>query len=190
MFERFTDNARQTIIRAQQEATELHHPKTGTEHLLLALLADPGTGGTVLREAGVAPDAVRADLARLVGPAAPLLDEKDAEALRSVGIDLDAVVARIKESFGPEALRPPAPGGRGWLSRRSWPGRFSPRSKKVLELSLREAVRLHGDHIDSGHILLGLLRENGGLAARILADTGVNVDELRGHTEQALKDAA
>jgi ATP-dependent Clp protease ATP-binding subunit ClpA len=53
------------------------------------------------------------------------------------------------------------------------------RAKKVLELSLREAVRLHHEHIADGHILLGLLLEREGLAVRILVDAGVDLDSLR-----------
>jgi len=56
---------------------------------------------------------------------------------------------------------------------------FSRRAKKVLELSLREAMRLHHDYIGTEHILLGLLREGEGLAARILADSGVRAGDLR-----------
>src|SRR5262249_53084327 len=52
------------------------------------------------------------------------------------------------------------------------------RAKKSLELSLREALRLHHDHIGTGHLLLGLLREGAGLAARIIADTGIDLGEL------------
>ena len=50
---------------------------------------------------------------------------------------------------------------------------FTPRSKKVLELGLREALSLESDHIAPEHILLGLVRENGGVASRLLFHRGV-----------------
>jgi ATP-dependent Clp protease ATP-binding subunit ClpA len=89
----------------------------------------------------------------------------------------------------PGAARP-AP-RRGFLRRKTrTTGPWTVRSKKVLELSLREAVALHHNVIGSEHILLGLLRENGGLAAKILADARVDFGVLRERTVAALKKAA
>jgi len=56
---------------------------------------------------------------------------------------------------------------------------FTPRAKKVLELSLREAMALGHNYIDTEHILLGLLRENEGVAVRILLDLGVDAEKIR-----------
>jgi Clp amino terminal domain, pathogenicity island component len=56
---------------------------------------------------------------------------------------------------------------------------FTPRAKKVLDLSLREAKRLHHDHIGTEHILLGLLREGEGVAAKVLVDAGANLGDVR-----------
>ena len=191
MFERFTEEAREIVIRARHDATELHHRQIGTEHLLLSLTQDTGMAGDLLHSAGLDADTTRAHIERLVPPAQGLLSQQDAEALRSVGIDLDAVLARIEESFGPDALLPPRDHGRGWFGRkRTGTGRFGPRAKKVLELSLREALRLKDNHIGSGHLLLGLLREGEGLAAKILKDAGVDFAVLRAQTAQALRRAA
>ena len=57
---------------------------------------------------------------------------------------------------------------------------FTPRAKKVLELALREAVQIGHNHIGTEHILLGIVRENDGVAARILADFDVDADKVRG----------
>jgi Clp amino terminal domain, pathogenicity island component/UvrB/uvrC motif len=57
---------------------------------------------------------------------------------------------------------------------------FTPRATKVLELALREALSLHHNYIGTEHILLGLVRENGGVAARILLDFDVNNAEIIG----------
>ncbi len=56
---------------------------------------------------------------------------------------------------------------------------FSPPAKKALELSLREALQLGHNYIGSGHLLLGLLREENGTAARVLAELGVDLDRAR-----------
>jgi ATP-dependent Clp protease ATP-binding subunit ClpA len=193
MFERFTKAARGVVIRAQVEAHELHHPHIGTEHLLLALLSDEsGTAYTVLHGAGIDAPRVRSEITRLVAAPPKLLSPEDAEALRTIGIDPDEVLARIEESFGPGALDPPPPAPRrGLLRRRRSTGtRFTPRAKKVLELSLREAIRLDHHHIGTEHLLLGLIREGNGLAARILTDAGVSLADLRRATLDALGRAA
>ena len=197
MFERFTAAARSVVVTARQEAQQLNHVYIGTEHLLLAML-DESSGGTavLLRDAGVTRERVLADIDRLVRPAPQALDDADAEALQAIGIDLDAVRAKVEELFGPGALRPPGAARpaprRGFLRRKevSRRGPFAARTKKVLELSLREAIALHHNFIGSEHILLGLLRENGGLAAKILADAGVDFAVLRAQTVAALKRAA
>jgi ATP-dependent Clp protease ATP-binding subunit ClpA len=67
---------------------------------------------------------------------------------------------------------------------------FTRRSKKVLELSLRESIRLRHNYIGSEHILLGLLREGDGLAAQILCGAGLTLDDLRRRTLRALDEAA
>ena len=63
---------------------------------------------------------------------------------------------------------------------------FTPRAKKVLELSLREALSLGNDYIGAEHILLGLVREYGGVAARILEDHGIRSEKIREETTRVL----
>jgi ATP-dependent Clp protease ATP-binding subunit ClpA len=195
MFERFTDDARATVMEAQAAARELNHAHIGTEHLLLGLLAAEGSvGQRVLTAAGITPAGVRQDIQRILGQPGRILSDEDAAALKTVGIDLDAVLARIEESFGPSALGPDEAGRaptRGRFRRRLGGGpRFTPRSKKVLELSLREALRLKDKHIGTEHILLGIIRDGGGLAAKILHDAGANLDDLRRDVLSAVGKAA
>lgn len=196
MFERFTREARAVVLGAQEEARRLRHRAVGTEHILLALLVDPGGAGAVLGAVGVTRGPVETELTRLVGERGDL-GADDAAALRAIGIDLDEVRARLEENFGPVSLDPPPePARRGFFTRRrdnapvSGHIRFSPRAKKTLELSLREALRLGHRHIGAEHILLGLLREGEGLAAQILSILGVDVRDLRRRTEAALRTAA
>jgi ATP-dependent Clp protease ATP-binding subunit ClpA len=86
----------------------------------------------------------------------------------------------VEAAFGPGALD----GG----GRRAQAGHlpFTPRAKKVLELSLREAIAMKSKSIADAHIALGLLREGEGLAAKVLADRGVDPVELRRDLTAAL----
>ena len=194
MFERFTADARDVVVGARAEAASLGHAPIGTEHLLLALL-DPRSGSASRLLAGVGVDKARvyAEIDRLVGRCPVIFDSGDAAALRSIGIDLDVVLARVEAAYGPVGR--PTSSHRRWFGRRNKPciqlGRpFSGRSKKVLVLSLREALRLEHKWIGSEHILLGLIREGEGLAALILANAGVDLAELRRRTESDLAQAA
>ncbi|MFI7607485.1 Clp protease N-terminal domain-containing protein [Micromonospora sp. NPDC049366] len=193
MFERFTDRAREIVRRARDEARAEGKRPVGTEHLLLALLADEASlASRVLTEGGVRAADLRERIRRHTADGGAGLGDADAAALREIGIDLAAIVARIEESFGPDALREAVPEPRRrWGRRRRYAGGpFSPRSKKVLELSLREAIRLRHRHIGTEHILLGLLREGGGLAAVVLTEAGVDLDDVRRRVEVALRTAA
>jgi ATP-dependent Clp protease ATP-binding subunit ClpA len=194
MFERFTDRARQVVKRSMAERQRLNHDLVGTEHLLLGLLGDEASLAVkVLRDAGADPDDLRARVEQQVGRGPRVLGDADAAALREIGIDLDAVRAKIEQSFGEGALRPPADQRRRRGLRRAVQyvgGDFSPRAKKVLELSLREALRLKHKHIGTEHILLGLLREGNGLAALVLIEAGVDLDDVRRRVLDALRPAA
>ena len=63
---------------------------------------------------------------------------------------------------------------------------FTPRAKKVLELSLREALQLGHSYIGTEHILLGLIREGEGVAAHVLAELGADLSRVRQHVIQLL----
>jgi ATP-dependent Clp protease ATP-binding subunit ClpA len=204
MFERFTYAAREVVVQSQFEAREMGHSPIGTQHLLLALVADEnGSVARVLREQGVDEVSVReAIISRLGGRAAttdplPDADDEDAAALKAIGIDIEQVRRAVEENFGPDALRLPR---REEEPRRGLFGRlrgssgghipFSPRSKKVLELSLREAIRLHHNFIAPEHIMLGVMREGEGMGALILAEARVDQATLRAELKRSLDEAA
>ncbi len=125
MFERFTRDTRTVIVHAQQHARRLGHRYIGGEHVLLALVSTGQPASAVLREYGMTPERVEEEIVRLVGlgAAAGLFGDLDHDALSSIGIDLDAVRARIEASFGPEAL---TRAGQA-VHRRPRPSRLSPR---------------------------------------------------------------
>ena len=90
-----------------------------------------------------------------------------ARALESLGVSLERTRAQVEDIIG-RGDEPPAD---------HIP--FTPRSKKVLELSLREAMQLGHDYIGTEHILLGLVREGEGVAAQILVKSGVDLAAVR-----------
>jgi ATP-dependent Clp protease ATP-binding subunit ClpA len=90
-----------------------------------------------------------------------------AKALESLGISLEAVRAQVEEIIGQGQSAPT-----GHIP-------FTPRAKKVLELSLREALELGHNYIGTEHILLGLLREGEGVAAQVLVNLGASLDRVR-----------
>ena len=194
MFERFTSDSRRVVQRAFECAEALGHKRVGTEHLLVGLLDVDARGSSrVLLGAGLTEDAVYADIARLRGPLPGALDREDAQALQTIGIDLDLVLERIEANFGGLQAAVPRQG----LFRRRRASRlsgsrpeFGPRSKQVLVLALKEALRLQHRTIGSEHILLGLIREGEGLAAQILVEQGIDLGELRRSTESTLARAA
>ena len=215
MFERFTDNAREIVVQAQANARRLGHSWIGCEHLLMASAMADDPVGAVLRDHGVTRERIEATILSTIGPLRGL----DKEALASIGIDLDAVRAKIEAEFGPDALtralptashnrRPawgkgplaeltrrrrrrhgspnapqpagpvgnaqplPGPAPRGHIP-------FTPRAKKSMELSLREADALHDSSIGTQHITLALLIAQEGTVPRILEALGVQPASLR-----------
>ena len=145
VFERFTDQSRQVLVLAQEEARLLNHSFIGTEHVLLGLIrADDGVASQVLTE---------------------------------VGVRLPAVRDRVEETIGLTA------------GRDSGSPPFTPRAKKVLELSLRESHQLGHHKIGTEHLLLGLIREGEGVACQVLVDLGANLAEIRSRVMQHLVDA-
>jgi ATP-dependent Clp protease ATP-binding subunit ClpA len=194
MFERFVPSARAVVADAQLQARGLGHPFVGTEHLLLALIVSDTPAGDVLRAAGLTADGVTERVRAAVGP--PAL-EADRAALAALGIDLDQVRESVESTFGPGALAAAgtwAHRGRRWRRRRRHcsvgapTGRapFSPRAKKCLELSLREALRLGHRFISTEHVALGIVREGEGMACLVMASAGVSFDRLRAELEQAV----
>jgi ATP-dependent Clp protease ATP-binding subunit ClpA len=188
MFELFTPAARQVVVRAQEQARAFGHPWLGTEHLLLGVLAEPHAPGvSVLTDLGVTLDTGRAALRQLVGRGG--LCESDADALRTLGIDLDEVRRRVEASFGPGALdRPPRQRARRLIRRRR--GRceagdatghlpFMPRAKRALERAQREALALRDRNIGVEHLLLGLLDPRTNMAVELLRHLGTNPEVVR-----------
>ncbi len=97
-----------------------------------------------------------------------------AKALESLGISLEAVRQQVEEIIGQGGSSPS-----GHIP-------FTPRAKKVLELSLREALQLGHNYIGTEHILLGLIREGEGVAAQVLVKLGADLSRVRQQVIQLL----
>jgi ATP-dependent Clp protease ATP-binding subunit ClpC len=97
-----------------------------------------------------------------------------AKALESLNISLEAVRAQVEEIIGQGGSSPS-----GHIP-------FTPRAKKVLELSLREALQLGHNYIGTEHILLGLIREGEGVAAQVLVKLGADLSRVRQQVIQLL----
>ena len=186
MFERFTKKSRRVLVLAQEEARLLGHPFLGSEHILLGLLhVEDGMAAKVLGDLGVGDlDEVRRQTIEAIGhPKAGVAPPADAEALAAIGIDIDEVRRRVEETFGAGALERTKRAT--WNAFKKGPP-FTPRAKKVLEVSLREALSLRHDYIGTEHLLLGIVREDKCLAARILADLGATREAVRAAVLQRL----
>ena len=97
-----------------------------------------------------------------------------AKALEQLGISLEAVRTQVEEIIGQGGSSPS-----GHIP-------FTPRAKKVLELSLREALQLGHNYIGTEHILLGLIREGEGVAAQVLVKLGADLSRVRQQVIQLL----
>ena len=174
MFERFTDEARQVVVSAQQEARTLHAEQVEPVHLLLAIAAGTGRGAVTLGTAGLGYDRLHPVVARST-------DQLDAEALAAFGVDLDQVRAAAEAAFGPGALEPA--GTAGHL-------RFADGSKRSLEQALRHVLaRRRLGHrnrtIDSGCVLVGVLTVADPVVDRVLRELGAEPGILRDQAASA-----
>jgi len=155
IFNRFTRETRACVEAAVEEARTLGHDSIGDEDLLMGILrTDEGIGAAALSSLGVTLEGAREESEKMLS-----------DALTSVGISLEQVRREAGEAF---EMRVPG--------NRHIP--FSPRAKAALEQALREAVRLRNNRIGTEHVLLGILRNRDGTAARMLAGMGVSPEAL------------
>jgi ATP-dependent Clp protease ATP-binding subunit ClpA len=170
---------------ALAEARRLGHGFVGTEHLLLALM----------RHRGLLPEAVAALLPGDADVTAAVLEmygppSHDAELLRTLGIDLDAVRSAVRETFGEEAVeRLGRPVHQPWQPWRR-PSRrcmsllaggmgVAPRVKQAFERARRDADRRSRPVIDPAGLLLGMVEVEDAMSNRLLRDAGVDPAEVR-----------
>jgi ATP-dependent Clp protease ATP-binding subunit ClpA len=188
MLERFSRSARVSVVLAQEEARELSSEEVRPEHLLVGVLKSAGRDlSGVLGGFGLTADTIRDRLA-----STDRSDEEsfqaDAEALRSIGIDLQTVRDAVDRTFGADtydnALRK---SGRRRRRRGHIP--FTKPAKKVLELSLREASAHKDNWIGCEHIVLGILRGGDKFTLGLITEH-VDTAQLRAAVVGLLDEAA
>ena len=154
--------AERYLIAGADEARRLGHGSIGTEHVLLALTRDPaGPAATILRELGVTHGDIAASPCLAGTPSRRI----DADALATLGIDLENVRERLEETFGPGALEQTRAGCLGVMPR--------------LKIALAYAVDFAAEGpVREEHMLLALLSVPDSLAAHILAERGVTLGKV------------
>jgi hypothetical protein len=206
VFERFTDDARAVVKGAVAEAARRDSPVVGVEHVLVLLTrteppASPVTAAA-LRNAGLTPEGLAGLLDDLeLAARRGGLGSAEAEALQSIGIDVDAIVAGVEQAHGRGALAPPQPRYRRTQRlRRRFAARararrvrtarpvpveppvrhrpWSADAKRALEQSLRQALAAGDTEIRPEHLLLGILAGRDPVA-QALAARGVTAERLR-----------
>jgi DNA-binding transcriptional regulator YhcF (GntR family) len=133
----FTEEMRQALEAARNEAIRLGHDYMGTEHLLLGLVSHNGTAADVLGALGVTSEAVREEVRRSIRPGKAIFDAR-----------------------------------RGEMP-------YTSRAKKALEFTMAEAQQLGQNYVGAEHLVLGLLREEKGIAAQVLFALGVSITRAR-----------
>jgi ATP-dependent Clp protease ATP-binding subunit ClpA len=172
MWERFTKRARAAVTASADLARDAGAEQIAPVHLLGAVVQGrPNVATEVLASCGADLAALESGLLRR-GRAPGGLDDDDAEALAAIGIDLDEVLRHVTP--GPRGSRAP---------------RFAKPAKKVLELSLREAIALRHNYIGCEHLLLGVVRTQDPTVLAALEEQGIDTATLRDAVRDAVRRA-
>ena len=154
----FTERVRKVLQRAREEAQALNHDYVGTEHILLGLCEGGGVAEHALRNLDVDPAAVRENVLKVVTPGQA--DGSNASVSTPSGI-LEA----IADTLG--------------VGRTKYDLPYTNRAKRTLELAMTEARELRHAYVGTEHLLLGLMREERGIAAQVLTSMGMTTTGLR-----------
>jgi hypothetical protein len=183
MFERFDEDARGAVARARSEAIAAGQAEVGTAQLLVGVASGVGLAAEALAAAGAGVGQLRKLIPRGGGPGG--LEPLDAEALATIGIDLDTVSRATDAAFGPGSLTRTRARRRIRRRKGSSP-RMAEAAKAALTLARHAALRLGHNHISAGHVLLGVLDQPAGQAVSILKSAGVDVPALRAQVTREL----
>ena len=154
----FTERVRKVLQLAREEAITLRHEYVGTEHMLLGLCAEgDGVADAALTNLGVDTEAVREQILQTVRPG----KDDGSDAAPAAG----GILGAIAGSMG--------------FARQGRDMPYTSRAKKVLELAMSEARELNHSYVGTEHLLLGLMREEKGIAAQVLGSMGVTLAAVR-----------
>jgi uncharacterized damage-inducible protein DinB len=174
-----TPTAKEAIVSAVSIARSLNHHYVGSEHLLLGVLdlSDAETA-TVLEELGLASESIRADVLKKLGERGePTNPDRSFEQLR-YKMRRQTIYFQREDFKGPDM--PPNDDQPSGSSRFD---RFTERARKTLQLAQEEAQHFNHNYIGTEHILLGLVREGDGVAARVLNNLGIELNKVRSAVE-------
>jgi ATP-dependent Clp protease ATP-binding subunit ClpA len=185
-----TPQARAVAMRAYEHARRLGHRYLGGEHFLLALASCGEPAGAVLREHGVTPERVEEQVVRGAGDS--LFGDLDRGALAAIGVDVDAVRARVEAGLGPQSLTRAAQAARrtprlARLNPRPVSGAVrdgvflphAPDVQQAFRTATQEAQARRDARIGTGHLALGLLAVTEGSVPAIVSALGVSAPALR-----------
>ena len=159
-----TPRAKRVIEYAREEAARLHHDYIGTEHVLLGLAREgEGMAVGVLESMGVRVERISALLSGILG------------------FTLPANASSMSTATPPSPMSSSSSGRSG-----SDFGRFTERARKVLSLAQEEAQHFQHNYIGTEHLLLGLVREGEGVAAKVLKNLGVDLNKVRSAVEHII----
>ncbi len=183
-----TPRAKKVIELAVDEARRLNHHYIGTEHLLLGLVREgEGIAAGVLASFGIHLEQVRKST--LI-----VLNQLGKAAMRVTPDTVSEAAGSSTSSTGDNPLQenasgmsttPPLPPTSSSSSGTSSPdfSKFTERARKVLALAQEEAQRFQHNYIGTEHLLLGLVREGDGVAAKVLSNLGVELNKVRSAVE-------
>ena len=154
----FTERVRRVLQNAREESIALRHEYVGTEHILLGLLGAGGVADAALQNLGTNVENVRNTILETVRPGPA---DRSATAAAASG----GLLGAIADSMGFRQEKIDLP--------------YTSRAKKVLELSMTEARELRHSYVGTEHLLLGLMREEHGIAAQVLTSTGLTITGVR-----------
>ena len=155
-----TPRAKRVIELSMDEARRLNHDHIGTEHLLLGLVREgEGVAVIALKKMGVDPEKVRQQIMPLMR-SAPYPEPQ-----------------RPPQQIGAPVEIPPIGGADEYMEK------FTERARRVFVLAHEEAERFNHNYIGTEHILLGLVKEGDGIAARVLISLGVQLPKVRSAVE-------
>jgi ATP-dependent Clp protease ATP-binding subunit ClpC len=176
MYERFTDRARKVMRLASDEARESKRGFVDTEHLLLGLAKEGGgVASHILKELGADPARMRIEIEKLVKASLTSVDEgKQPESDQLKQVIENAWKESRKHPDGDRLKRIIED---VWEEARKLPE--SGRLKQVVVFSMEEARNLNHNYVGTEHLLLGLLREQEGVAAQVLTTLGLRLDDVR-----------
>jgi ATP-dependent Clp protease ATP-binding subunit ClpA len=164
---KLTPRSKKVIEMAADEADRMNHHYIGTEHLLLGLARESeGIAAGVLNSLGVTLEKLRASTIQLLSSARGMRTTQASKQPRKQPVR--------RETLSSASERSEAPGS----PTRDRFNKFTERARKVLSLAQEESQRFQVNYIGTEHLLLGLVREDSSVAARVLANLGVKLEDV------------